>query len=82
MITEYDLYVGKCGKFRLQKFFLKNGGLLPQIKTGIIDDYDTIVMCGESRRTDIEKIKLKGLIILVCVAKGLGVIKVQEVKND
>ena len=77
MITEYDPYVGKCGKFRLQKFFLKNGGLLPQIKTGIIDDYDTIVMCGESRRIDIKRIKLEGLIGLVCFAEGLlGVVNV------
>lgn len=77
MITEYDPYVGKCGKFRLQKFFLKNGGLLPQIKTGIIDDYDTILMCGESRRIDIERIELEGLIRLVCIAAGLsGVVNV------
>ena len=71
MITEYDPYVGKCGKFRLQKFFLKNGGLLPQIKTGIIDDYDAILMRREPGRIDIGRIKLEGLITLVCFAEGL-----------
>lgn len=72
MITEYDPYVGKCGKFRLQKYFLKNGGLLPDIKTKIIDDYDDILMRDEFGRIDIGQIKLEGSIILFCIAEGLS----------